>query len=394
MTERDEALLALAHAMADADHPVKVDSSRWASANLARDDRIEFDRSSRFARDDWRRLAERGYTRLLVRPEHGGSGADLATALLTLEGLGHGCRDNGLNYALMSQILSTQVALERFGTDDQRHRWLTPLLTGERFVAFAMTEPASGSDAYALTTAAELLDDGSYRLNGTKSFITFGSICDMVLVFATTDPSVGRWGITAFLVPTDLPGVERSANRDKMGMRTTPFGDITLTDVIVPGDAVLGRPGAGASIFGAVLEVERSYVFITQIGAMQRQLDDTIAFANSRIQGDGPISGHQAIAHRIVDMKQRHETARLFVYRAAMASATGTQTALASALAKITACDAGIASALDAASIHGARGYVSEFEVERELRDAVGGLVYSGTSDVQRNIIARLLGLG
>lgn len=393
MSDRDGELLALAHALADLDHPTKVDASTWASNNLAQHDRVDADLTARFAHDDWKRLAERGFMRLLVAPENGGARADLATALLTLEGLGHGCRDNGLNYALASQILSTQVALDRFGSPEQRTRWLTPLLEGECFVAFGMTEPESGSDAYSLTTTAEPMDDGSYRLNGTKSFITFGSRCDMALVFATTDPSAGRWGISAFLVPADAPGFERSANRDKMGMRTTPFGDLTFDDVVVPGDAVLGRVGSGASIFNAVLEVERSYVFITQIGAMERQIDDTIAFANSRVQGGGPISHHQAVAHRIVDMKQRHETARLFVYKAAIAAVTETHTSLASALAKITACDAGIASALDAASIHGARGYVSAYEVERELRDAVGGLVYSGTSDIQRNVIARLLGL-
>ncbi|MFT6289930.1 MAG: alkylation response protein AidB-like acyl-CoA dehydrogenase [Ilumatobacter sp.] len=390
----DAELLALAHAMTNLEHPVKVATSTWAAEHLARHDRVEADHQSRFASDDWKRLADHGLMKLMVSTEAGGSGANLATSLLTLEGLGHGCRDNGLNYALGSQILSTQVALERFGTPDQQQRWLAPLLTGDLFVAFGMTEPEAGSDAYSLTTSAERLDDGSYKINGHKAYITFGSRFDMALVFATTNPTAGQWGISAFLVPADLPGVERVGNRDKMGMRTTPFGDMTFTDVIVPADAVLGRPGSGASIFAAVLEVERSFVFITQVGAMQRQIEDTIEFANTRIQGGEPISARQVIAHRIVNMKERHETARLFVYKAAMATVTGTHSTMASALAKIAACDVGIASALDAASVHGARGYVSEYEVERELRDAVGGLVYSGTSDIQRNIVARLLGIG
>lgn len=390
----DAELLALAHAITDIDHPIKVATSKWASEHLAQRDRVEADLQSRFAADDWKRLADHGLMKLMVSPDAGGTGADLATSLLTLEGLGHGCRDNGLNYALVSQMLSTQIALERFATPEQQERWLAPLLSGDLFVAFGMTEPDAGSDAYSLAASAELLDDGSYKINGHKAYITFASRFDMALVFATTNPAAGQWGISAFIVPADLPGVERVGNRDKMGMRTTPFGDMTFTDVVVPADAVLGRPGAGASIFAAVLEVERSFVFITQVGAMQRQIDDTIEFANTRIQGGEPISARQVIAHRIVDMKERHETARLFVYKAAMATVTGTHTTMASALAKIAACDVGIASALDAASIHGARGYVSEYEVERELRDAVGGLVYSGTSDIQRNIVARLLGIG
>ncbi|MFK7917747.1 MAG: acyl-CoA dehydrogenase family protein [Ilumatobacter sp.] len=390
----DDELLALAHAMADLDHPTKVDVSEWAAANLAQHDRVAADLASAFAADDWQRMADRGLMRSMVAEEHGGTGLGLAHTLLTLEGLGHGCRDNGLNFALASQILSTQVALERFGNEEQRERWLAPLLDGSAMVALSMTEPETGSDAFALSATAELLDDGSFKINGHKAYITFGSRFDMAIVFAKTNPDAGQWGITAFLVPADLPGVERVGNRDKMGMRTTPFGDMTFTDVVVPADAVLGRVGSGASIFAAVLEVERSFVFVTQVGSMQRQVDDTIAFANGRIQGGGPISGHQVIAHRIVDMKQRHETARLFVYKAAIAAVTGKQASIASALAKITACNLGIASAIDAASIHGARGYVSEYEVEREVRDAVGGLAYSGTSDIQRNIIARHLGVG
>ena len=246
----------------------------------------------------------------------------------------------------------------------------------------------------ALSTSAERTTSGDYVLNGHKAFITFASRCDMVIVFASTAPHAGQWGLSAFVVPTDLEGVDRHPNRDKMGMRTTPFSDITLTDVVVPATALLGRQGAGASIFNSVVQVERAFVFATQVGAMERHLHDSLEFAGERQQGGGPIGGHQVIAHRLVDMKLHHETARLFVYRAAMAMATGRDFPMAAALAKLVGSDTGIASALCASSIHGARGYVSEYEVERNLRDAIGGLVYSGTSDIQRNIVARLLGVG
>ena len=167
-----------------------------------------------------------------------------------------------------------------------------------------------------------------------------------------------------------------------------------MTDVAVPADALIGREGAGASIFNAVLQVERSFVFATQVGAMERQLEDSIAYARTREQGGRPIGEYQAVAHRIADMKQRHETARLHLYRAALASVSGHDLAMSAALTKLTASETGLDAALAAAQVHGAKGYVSEFEVERDLRDAVGGLVYSGTSDIQRNIIARLLGVG
>jgi alkylation response protein AidB-like acyl-CoA dehydrogenase len=390
----DDALLGIARAMADLHHPVKTEIAEWAEASIAQHDRVDADLRSQFAADDWKRCADRGILGVMVPTGLGGSGADLATTLLTLEGLGKGCRDNGLAFAIGSQILSTQETLVRFGSDDQQRQWIPPLIAGDVLGAFAMTEPDSGSDAYSLTTTAVRRDDGSYVLNGHKAYLTLGSRCAFVIVFASTKPGAGAWGLSTFLVPTDLDGVERLENRDKMGMRTTPFGDITLTDVVVPASALIGREGAGASIFNAVLQVERSFVFTTQIGAMERQLDASIAYAREREQGGVPIGNHQAVSHRIADMKQRHETARLMLYRAAMASATGRDLAMSAALAKLTASEAGLDAALSASMVHGAKGYVSEFEVERDLRDAIGGLVYSGTSDIQRNIIARLLGLG
>jgi alkylation response protein AidB-like acyl-CoA dehydrogenase len=388
------ALLAVAHAMAQLDHPVKTEVADWARENLAAGDRVGADLRSDFAADDWKRCADRGIHGVMVPTELGGSGADLATTLLTLEGLGHGCRDNGLAFAIGSQILSTQETIVRFGSEEQQREWIPPLIAGEVLGAFAMTEPDSGSDAYSLTTTAVRRDDGSYVLNGHKAYLTLGSRCAFVIVFASTKPGAGAWGLSTFLVPTDLDGVERLANRDKMGMRTTPFGDITLTDVVVPASALIGREGSGAAIFNAVLQVERSFVFATQVGAMQRQLEASIAYASERKQGGQPIGNYQAVAHRIADMKQRHETARLMLYRAAMASVTGRDLAMSAALAKLTASEAGLDAALSASMVHGAKGYVSEYEVERDLRDAIGGLVYSGTSDIQRNIIARLLGLG
>ncbi len=390
----DDALLAVARAMADLHHPVKTEIAQWAARELATHDRVDADLRSQFAADDWKRCAERGIQGVMVPTELGGSGADLATTLLTLEGLGQGCRDNGLAFAIGSQILSTQETIVRFGSEDQQREWIPPLIAGDVLGAFAMTEPDSGSDAYSLTTTAERRDDGSYVLNGHKAYLTLGSRCAFVIVFASTKPGAGAWGLSTFLVPTDLDGVERLENRDKMGMRTTPFGDITLTDVVVPASALIGREGAGASIFNAVLQVERSFVFATQVGSMERQLDASVAYAREREQGGVPIGDHQAVSHRIADMKQRHETARLMLYRAAMASVTGRDVAMSAALAKLTASEAGLEAALAASMVHGAKGYVSEFEVERDLRDAIGGLVYSGTSDIQRNIIARLLGLG
>lgn len=395
MTGHDEAaLIRLTEALLDPDHPVKVETATWARDHLGRRDRIADDATSTFAVDDWRRCGERGIFGLLVPTELGGSGADLATTLLTLEGLGQGCTDNGLTFAAASQMLSTQIALVRFGTPAQQARWLPGLLRGTTLAALAMTEPQTGSDAFALEARARRRDDGAYVLNGHKAYITFGPICDMAIVFASTRPEAGSWGISAFLVDTTIEGVTRTDVRAKMGMRTTPFGDLEFDDVVVPADALLGREGAGARIFGAILDVERSYVFAPQVGAMQRQLDEAIAYARQRVQGGHPIGHYQAVSHRIVAMKERHERARFYLYRAAMAEATGRDVTMYASLAKLVAGEVGIESALDASVVQGARGYLTEFEIERSLRDAIGGLTYSGTADVMRNVIARHLGLG
>ena len=381
-------------ALTTPDHVLKAETAQWASANLAQHDRVAADEQSHFAIEDWKRCAARGIQGLLVDKAFGGQGHDLPSALLVLEGLGLGCRDNGLCYALASQIVSTQVAIEEFGSPAQQQRWLPGMVAGDLIGAFAITEPDAGSDATNLQTRAEEQPDGSWVLNGHKAFITLAPLADVVVVFAATKPDAGTWGISAFVVPTDTPGVARLANRPKMGMRTTPFGDITLTDVALPADALLGRAGAGFAIFNHAMSTERAFITIAQLGAMERTLDQAIAFASSREQGGAPIGDRPAVAHRIADMKMRHELARTMLYKAALEVCQGNGSAMTTAIAKLHVSEAAAASGLDAVRVHGARGYASEFEIERELRDSVSGVIYAGTSDIQRNIIARLLGLG
>lgn len=387
---RDELTELGVAAMIDLGHPIKAATAEWARAELGHHDLVDADRSSTFAADDWATCAQRGVLGMLVSPEYGGTGQDLITTLLTLEGLGLGSRDNGLAFALASQVVSTQVAIERFGTEAHKREWLPQLCDGSKFGVFAITEAESGSDAYALEATATKTE-GGYVLNGRKSYLTLGSQSDVAVVFASTDPDAGRWGISAFLVPTSTPGVESLGNREKMGMRTTPFGDLEFTDVFVPEDDRMGPEGAGASIFASTLEVERGFVFITQIGMMERQLDETLRYALERQQGGQPIIEHQSVSSRLADMKVRHESARLLTYKTALQVLRGEPATMSAALSKLVASENALASSLDATFNHGAVGYLSEFQIERNLRDAVGGLIYSGTSDIQRNIIVSVL---
>lgn len=381
-------------ALLEPDHPRKVDTAEWARATFADDDIIGRDLDCTFSETGWKLCAERGILGLRVPEAYGGQDLDLISTLLTLEGLGLGCPDNGLTFALASQVWAIQGALARFGSDEQRQRWLPPMVAGDALGAFAISEPETGSDSFALGATARRGEDGSYVLNGTKAHITMGPRCDVMLVFASTRPEAGRWGLSAFLVPMDTPGVHQQPNRPKMGMRTTPFGNIDFTDVRIPESSLVGREGSGASIFAAAIESERAYLFATTLGAMERQLQACATYAKDRHAFGQPIGDFQAVSHRLADMRIRHETARLLLYKAALLEESGRPVTDDAAMAKVVASEAAVASGLDAAMVYGAIGYITEEGLERDVRDAIGGVIYSGTSDIQRNIIARFLGVG
>jgi alkylation response protein AidB-like acyl-CoA dehydrogenase len=379
-------------ALVNPEHPLKLAVAEWARRHLDDPELTRRDRDGEFWADGFRRIAQRGILAVTAPERFGGRDRPLVEALLELEGLGLGCADNGLSFAAGAQLWSTQNAIQRFGTDEQKERYLAGLVAGRLRGAFCMSEPESGSDAFALRTTAEECADG-YRLTGHKSWATLAPVADVFVVFASTRPSAGQWGITAFLVDAGTPGLVATPNREKMGWRTTPFGDVVLDDCLVPAANRLGPVGAGASIFSTVLDDERAFLFASELGAMERVITEGVRFARERQQFGRPVGDFQAVAHRLADMKLRHETARSLLYRTALAASQGRPITMLSALTKLHATESSLATALDAVRLRGARGFVSEFEVERELRDAVGGLFTSGTSDVQRNIVARLLGL-
>ncbi|NNK91215.1 MAG: acyl-CoA dehydrogenase, partial [Acidimicrobiia bacterium] len=374
------------------DHPVKEAAASWARAELDDPDLVERDRECRFWAEGWRRIADHGVLRGPVAPEYGGAGRDLVHTILTIEGLGLGCRDDGLILAVGSQVLSVQHTLERFGSPEQIQRWLPELVSGRAIGAFSMSEPHSGSDAYSLTTTATPTSEG-YRLDGTKAWVTMAPVADVFIVFASTNLELGRWGISTFLIPADTPGLLVGENQPKMGMRTTPFADLTFDGCIVPADARMGAEGAGASIFSSAMEAERAFLLAGAVGALERNLGDTIAYARTREQFGQPIGTFQAISHELAKAKLAHEAARTLLYKAAALYTQGSPSMMAAALAKLAASEASLSGALTAVQVHGARGYVTEFGVERDLRNNIGGLIYGGASGIQRNIVARLLGL-
>lgn len=381
-------------ALLDLDHPRKLEAAAWARAELEPDAPAgaATDRTRSFDVARWKRSADYGILGLTVDPAFGGQGRSMVETLLTFEGIGLGCEDTGFAFALASQVFAMQRALEAAGTDEHKATWLPKLIAGEALGSFAMTEPDAGSDTAAIATTADPDGTGGYRLNGTKAWVTMGPMCDVVIVFATVDPTLGRWGSTAFVMEADRPGITRGPVIPKLGLESSPFGSITFDDVALTESDRMGAEGAGGGIFTSAVQAERAFLYAVQLGATERVMHQSIERASRRQQFNQPIGAFQSVSNRIADMKLHHEAARLLVYKAAILHDLGRPVTMAAALAKLETSEKAIATALDAIRIHGAEGYTIEGGVEASLRHAVGGLAYSGTSDIQRNIIARLLG--
>ncbi len=356
------------------------------------DDVAARDKTGTFSRELWRRCAAVGIQGVPIPEEYGGAGLDPLTAVLALEALGYACPDGGLCFALNAQLWSVQMPILRFGTEAQKQRYLPKLCSGEWIGAHGMSEPESGSDAFGLRTRADAAP-GGYVLTGTKTFVSNAPEADFFIVFATIAREKGVLGITGFLVDRDTPGLRVGRPIEKMGLKTSPMAEVILEECFVPTENRLGREGRAASIFNDSMEWERGCLLASEIGAMQRQLEACVTYARERKQFGHAIGDFQSVSNRLADMKVRLEAARLLVYHAAWTKQQGGPAAAAAAAAKLFASEALVQSCLDAVQVHGGYGFTTEYGVERELRDAVGSRLYSGTSDIQRAIIARSLGL-
>ena len=363
-----------------------------AFAKTLNDGFRERERQGQFSRELWQKCADYGILGLPMPAEFGGIHAGVLKTLLAMEGLGYGWRDNGMIFGINAQMWSVQMPLLTHGTPEQKQKYLPALIRGEKIGGHAMSEPGSGSDAYSMKTNAVPVA-GGYVLNGSKTYITGGPVADFYVVFATLAPEKGMWGVTAFLIDRGTPGLTPSPVIDKMGLRTIPMGALELHDCFVPAASRLGPEGAGAQLFTSSMEWERSCILASNIGAMEYQLETSIHYARERRQFNQPIGKFQSVANRIVDMKVRLETARLLLYKVAWLMNQGKNATLEAAMAKLYLSEVFVESSLDAIRVHGGQGFISEPGIDQNLRDSVGGLIYSGTSDIQRNIIARLIGL-
>jgi len=369
---------------------------RAAAVEFARrelnDGLIERDRRGDFNQEGFHKCAAFGIQGLPVPKHYGGAGADALTSVGVLERLGYGCKDNGLLFSVNAQMWTVELPLIEFGTEEQKQRFLPGLCNGTLIGGNAMSEPDSGSDAYSLRTTAERRGD-RYVLNGSKLFVTNGVLGDLILVFASTDRSASPAGISSFLVESRFPGFKRGRAVEKMGLRTSPMGELVLENCEVPIENRLGREGGGRNLFAQSMSWERGCILAGAVGAMERLLERSVGYARERRQFGQPIGKFQLVATKIVDMKMRLEEARSALYRAAWQRTQGGNVFLEAALAKLIISENWVRCAEDALQVHGGYGYTTEFELERELRDALGSRIYSGTSEIQRVLVASLLGL-
>ncbi len=365
---------------------------RFARNELDDDGFSEREQSATFFERGWEACAAFGIQGLPFSSEFGGSGADTVTTMLAFETLGEACKDAGLLFSLAAQMLSVQMPVAEYGTEHQKRSYLKPMCAGALIGAHAMTEPGSGSDAFSLQTVAARSASG-YVLNGSKTFVTNAPLADVFLVFANVNKAQGFMGVTAFLVEKGWSGISLGRPQSKMGLRTSPMAEVVFRDCLVPEESRLGREGAGPEIFSQSMKWERALILSCNLGAMKRQLETCIRHVTARRQFGRPIGKFQAVANKIVDMKVRLDTARLLSYRVASLIDQGKDATMEAAMAKLVLSESWVKSSLDAIQIHGGYGYTPEYDAERELRDSVGGRLYSGTSEIQRNIIAQALGL-
>lgn len=354
---------------------------------------IERDRQQEFSRELWRACGEMGLQGLPVPEALGGSGLDPLTTTIAIEALGYGCTDNGLVFSVCAHLLSCVVPMWRFGNAEQQAKYLPRLCTGELIGIHAMTEPGSGSDSFGLRTRATREGD-AWRIDGSKTFISNAPVADVIIVFALTDVTKGyHGGVTAFLMERDTPGLTVSRKIEKMGMRTSPFGELAFDGVTVPDSAILGTLGGGSGIFTHAMDWERIVLFAAHVGQMERLLERGVQYARTRQQGGKAIGKYQAVSHKLADLKVQLEAARLLLYRSATRLDRTRAVSLDGAMTKLFVSESLVRGAIDVLQVFAGYGYAVEYEVEREVRDALGSRIYSGTSDIQRNIIGSWLRL-
>ena len=347
-----------------------------------------------FSLDKWKRCADQGMMSMIVPEAYGGLGLGALDSAFIMEALACGCRDTGTIFSVAAHIYACIVPVLKFGSDELKERYLPGLASGETMGTHSITEPEAGSNALEMKARA-VRDGDDYVLNGSKSFASNAPFADLFIIHAMTHPDAGFMGLSAFVVEKGNPGLSVSTPYKKIGLESAPLGDVFLDNCRIPASNRIGMEGHGGMVFTHSMNWERACLFALYVGSMQRQLEESVAYAKSRKQFQVPIRSFQGVNHKIVDMKVRLEASRLLVYQAAwkLDHDGAVMPSAQSSIAKLFTSEAAVQSSLDAIQVHGGLGIMREGEVECYLRDAVPSRIFSGTSEIQKNTIAKSLGL-
>jgi butyryl-CoA dehydrogenase len=349
----------------------------------------EIDREHRHPAELVRRMAELGFMGMAIPEEWGGAGMDHVAYTLAMEEISRACASTGVIMSVNNSLVCDPIY--RFGTDEQKRRFLVPLASGQKLGCFALSEPEAGSDAAAQRTLAQRDGDG-WVIQGTKNWITNGPVADVMVLLCMTRMGVGHRGISAFLVPMDTPGVRCGPPDEKLGIRGSKSCQVFLDDARLPADALLGEEGHGFKVAMSTLDGGRIGIAAQAIGIARACLEDALGYAAQRKTFGVPIIQHQAIQWKLADMATEIDAARLLALRAAWLKDKKQPFGKQSAMAKLYASDVANRAAREAIQIFGGNGYVTEFPVERHFRDAKITEIYEGTSEIQRLVIANHLG--
>ncbi|MBV8219452.1 MAG: acyl-CoA dehydrogenase family protein [Solirubrobacterales bacterium] len=348
----------------------------------------ENDRNEHFDLELVDKIAAQGYLGAIVPREYGGAGLAYLTHGLIVEEIGRG--DSAMRTVVSVQTSLVCSAILRWGTEEQKEKYLPKLCAGEWLGCFGLTEPDTGSDAANQRTRAKKTDSG-WVVNGSKMFISMGNYAKLALVFAQTDPEKAHRGLACFLVETDQPGYQPQAVHHKLGLRGSDTAEIALSEVDVPDGAMLGEIGDGFKVAMSSLDSGRYSVAAGCVGICQGCLDASIRYSKERQQFGRPIASFQLVQEMIADIALETDAARMLVWRAGFLKDTGKPNTTETSVAKLFATEAAVRSANAAIQVHGGSGYVDDYPVERYLRDARVTTLYEGTSQIQKLIIGRAL---
>ena len=370
------------------EHIAVRDAARDFAQNVLKPGVIERDRDQKFPMEEIKQLGELGFMGMMVDPKYGGSGMDTISYVLAMEEISKVDASTSVCMSVNNSLVCW--GLEKYGTEDQKQKYLVPLAKGEKIGAFCLSEPEAGSDATSQRT--EAIDKGDhYLLNGTKNWITNGSSASIYLVIAQTDRAAGHRGINAFIVERGMEGFIVGAKEDKMGIRGSDTHTLIFNDVKVPKENRIGEDGFGFKFAMKVLSGGRIGIAAQALGIAGGAFELALAYSKERKAFGKEIHKHQAIAFKLADMATEIEAARLLVYKSALDKDAGRDYGQSSAMAKLYASKVAMEQTVEAVQIHGGNGFVKEYHVERMMRDAKITQIYEGTSEIQKIVISRSL---